>query len=193
MLGAGAGPVMIAYLVLLGAVAFQRVLELVISRRNVRTAFARGGFEVGQRHYGVMMFFHTAFLLSCAAEAIWLHRPFPGAAGFAAFAGVLLAQALRYWAIATLGWRWNTRVIVVPGEPPVTSGPYRFVRHPNYLAVIAEILLLPLVHGAWVTALAFSVGNAVLLQVRIRSEEEALGSTYASAFARRPRFIPLRR
>ena len=184
---------MTAYFVLLGAVAAERMLELAISRRNARKAFGRGGFEVGQRHYRVMIVFHVAFLLSCAVEVLWLRRPFPGAAGFAAFAGVLMAQALRYWAIATLGWRWNTRVIVVPGELPVTSGPYRFVRHPNYVAVIAEILLLPLVHGAWLTALVFSVGNAVLLRVRIRAEEEALGPPYASAFARRPRFIPSRR
>jgi methyltransferase len=178
------------YLVLLGVVAVGRVLELAISRRNARTAFARGAFEVGRRHYRVMMIFHTAFLLSCAAEVIWLRRPFPGTVGFAALAGVVLAQALRYWAIATLRWRWSTRVIVVPGAPPVTSGPYRFVRHPNYVAVILEVLLLPLVHGAWLTALVFSVGNAVLLRVRIRAEEEALGPSYADAFAGRRRFIP---
>ncbi len=103
---------------------------------------------------------------------------------------VLGAQALRYWAIATLGWRWNTRIVVVPGTAPVTAGPYRWVRHPNYVAVIAEMIALPLVHGAWLTALVFSVGNALLLRVRIRAEEQALGEPWQHAFAGRPRFVP---
>src|SRR5678815_4307251 len=93
---------------------------------------------------------------ACALEVVLLDRPFPGAVGWMALAVVLGAQALRYWAIATLGWRWNTRIVVVPGAPPVTGGPYRFVRHPNYVAVIAEMVALPLVHGAWLTALAFT-------------------------------------
>ena len=103
---------------------------------------------------------------------------------------VLAAQALRYWAIATLGWRWNTRIVVVPGAAPVTAGPYRWVRHPNYVAVIAEMLALPLVHGAWLTAAVFSLGNALLLRVRIRAEEQALGTSWQQAFAGRPRFVP---
>jgi methyltransferase len=110
--------------------------------------------------------------------------------GWLALAVVLGAQALRYWAIATLGWRWNTRIVVVPGAAPVTGGPYRFVRHPNYVAVIAEMVALPLVHGAWLTALAFTLGNAWLLRVRIHAEERALGEHWEHAFAGRPRFVP---
>jgi methyltransferase len=182
-----------AYLAFLVLLALERVLELWISRRNARASFARGGVEVGRGHYRVMAALHTAFLLSCAVEVVGLGRPFPGAPGWAALAGALAAQGLRYWAIATLGERWNTRVIVVPSEPPVVSGPYRWVRHPNYIAVIAEIALVPLVHGAWLTALAFSIANAALLTVRIRAEERALGGAYAVAFAGRPRFIPGRR
>ncbi len=91
--------------------------------------------------------------MACALEVVLLQRPFPGAPGWAGARGVLGAQALRYWAIATLGWRWNTRIVVVPGAAPVTAGPYRCVRHPNYVAVIAEMIALPLVHGAWLTAL----------------------------------------
>ena len=105
-------------------------------------------------------------------------------------AGAARAQGLRYWAIASLGDRWNTRIIVLPDAAPVTRGPYRFVRHPNYLAVVVEIACLPLIHGAWFTALAFSLGNAALLYVRVRSEEAALGARYATAFAHRPRFVP---
>jgi methyltransferase len=103
---------------------------------------------------------------------------------------VALAQGLRYWAIFTLGERWNVRILVLPNAAPVTRGPYRWVRHPNYVAVVMEILLVPLVHGAWLTAAAFTVANAVVLRIRIRAEEAALGPGYAAAFAGRPRFIP---
>jgi methyltransferase len=102
----------------------------------------------------------------------------------------LFAQGLRYWAVATLGDRWNVRVIVWPDSAPVTHGPYRWIRHPNYVAVIAEMALVPLIHGAYWTALAFSAGNAALLWVRIRVEEQALGESYSHAFGQRPRFIP---
>ena len=124
------------------------------------------------------------------AEVLVFDRPFPGALGWAALALALAAQGLRYWAITTLGPRWNTRVIVVPGLPPVTGGPYRVMRHPNYVAVITEMAVIPLVHGAWMTAAVFSLGNALLLFVRIRAEEAALGEGWADAFADRPRFVP---
>ena len=179
-----------AYLALLALVALERGGELVLSARNARLARARGGVETGQGHYPVMAAFHALFLVSCALEVVLLHRPFPGAAGWVALGVVLAAQALRYWAIGTLGWRWNTRIVVVPGASPVTAGPYRFVRHPNYVAVIAEMVALPLVHGAWLTALVFSLGNAWILRVRIRAEERALGDAWRNAFAGRPRFVP---
>jgi methyltransferase len=178
------------YLGLLLAVALERGVELVLSARNARLARARGGVESGQGHYPVMAVFHGVFLLACALEVALLHRTFPGAVGWVALAVVLAAQGLRYWAIATLGWRWNTRIVVVPGAAPVTGGPYRFVRHPNYVAVIAEMVALPLVHGAWLTALIFSLGNVWLLRVRIRAEEHALGAPWEQAFAGRPRFVP---
>jgi methyltransferase len=176
------------YWVFLALLALERVGELVLSRRNASRAFARGAVEVGQRHYRVMAAFHTLFLLACAAEAT--RRSFPGALGWAALGGALAAQALRYWAIATLGERWNVRVIVLPGAVPVVAGPYRWVRHPNYVAVCLEMLCVPLVFGAWWTALAFSAGNALLLLVRIRTEEKALGDSYSQAFAATPRFFP---
>ena len=179
-----------AYLGLVALVALERGVELVLSARNARLARARGGVETGQGHYPVMAVFHALFLVACALEVTSLHRPFPGAVGWVALAVVLGAQALRYWAIATLGWRWNTRIVVVPGAAPVTAGPYRWVRHPNYVAVIAEMLALPLVHGAWLTAAVFSLGNALLLRVRIRAEERALGVSWENAFTGRPRFVP---
>ena len=151
---------------------------------------ARGGTELGQRHFRVMTLLHTAFLVACVCEVVFLRRPFPGTLGWAALAVALLAQALRYWAVFTLGDRWNTRIIFIPGAQPVTTGPYRFIRHPNYLAVILEFLAVPLIHGGYLTAAVFSLANAVLLAVRIRAEEAALGLPYARAFSRRPRFIP---
>ena len=178
------------YLALLALVGAERLFELWLSTRHARRALARGAVEKGQAHFRVMSAVHTLFLFSCAAEVIALHRPFPGALGWAALAGILGAQGLRYWAVATLGERWNVRILVVPGAQPVTSGPYRFVRHPNYVAVVAEMILLPLVHGAWLTAALFSLLNAALLRVRIRAEENALGEAYAHAFAHRPRFLP---
>jgi methyltransferase len=178
------------YTDLLAVVGVERLVELRLSRRHAGRAFARGATEAGRAHYRVMVAFHVLFLAACVAEPRLLDRPFPGALGWIALAGVLVAQALRYWAIATLGERWNTRIIVLPDAAPVTGGPYRFLKHPNYLAVVAEVALLPLVHGAWLTALAFSLGNAAILAVRIRAEEAALGPRYAVAFAGKGRLIP---
>jgi methyltransferase len=137
-----------------------------------------------------MAAFHSLFLLSAAAEAIVLKRPFPGMLGWIALGGTLGAQALRYWSVVSLGSRWNTRIIVFPGMPPISRGPYRFMRHPNYLAVIVEIACVPLIHGCWLTAAVFSIGNAMLLWVRIRAEEAAMGPRYALEFGGRLRLVP---
>ncbi len=179
-----------AYTALLTLVGLERVAELLISKRNAAAAFAKGAVEVGQAHYKVMAVFHTLFLLSCVAEPWLLGRAFPGLLGWVALTGAVLAQLLRYWAITTLGPRWNTRIIVLPEAPPVTAGPYRFLKHPNYLAVVIEMVCLPLIFGGFLTALVFSLGNAAILFVRIRAEEQALGSKYASAFAGKSRFVP---
>ncbi|WP_437489530.1 isoprenylcysteine carboxylmethyltransferase family protein [Sorangium sp. So ce1014] len=181
------------YLGFLGAVSLERLAELFISRRNARRAFAKGGVEVGQGHFRVMALMHTAFLAVCALEVGALDRPFPGLVGLAALAAALLAQAMRYWVIATLGEQWNVRIIVVPGAAPVSGGPYRYLRHPNYAAVIVEMVAIPMIHGAWLTALVFSALNAAVLHVRIRAEEEALGPSYAARMGGLPRLVPGRR
>ncbi|MGK3995627.1 isoprenylcysteine carboxyl methyltransferase family protein [Sorangium sp. So ce1024] len=181
------------YLAFLGAVSIERLAELVLSRRNARRAFARGGVEVGQRHFRVMALMHSAFLAACALEVVLFDRPFPGLLGAAALVVALLAQGLRTWVIATLGEQWNVRIIVVPGAAPVSGGPYRYLRHPNYAAVIIEMAAIPLIHGAWLTALVFSVLNALVLTVRIRAEEEALGPSYAAQMGGLPRLVPGRR
>jgi methyltransferase len=107
-------------------------------------------------------------------------------AAIAALTAAVLAQALRWWAIATLGGRWSTRIIVIPGAPPVVGGPYRLLAHPNYLAVAVELLAVPLIGGALVTAALATLGNVLLLAIRIPAEERALGLTWARAFGRAP-------
>ncbi|WP_069735984.1 isoprenylcysteine carboxyl methyltransferase family protein [Streptomyces sp. EN27] len=162
------------YTALVLAAAAERLAELVVARRNTRWSLARGGVESGRGHYPAMVALHTALLAGCLAEVHLADRPFPPVVGWAMVAAVVAAQALRWWCIRTLGPRWNTRVIVVPGLPRVTGGPYRWLSHPNYVAVAAEGLALPLVHGAWVTALVFTTLNTALMAVRIRCEDEAL-------------------
>ena len=179
-----------AYLAFLALFGAERVAELLLSRRNARIALARSGVESGADHFRWMAAVHALFLPACAAEVLLLRRPFPGALGWACAAAALLAQGLRWWAIASLGWRWNVRVIVVPSEPPVRRGPYRFLRHPNYVAVAVEMLCVPLAHGAFLTALVFSLLDALLLRARIRVEERALGPAWEREFSRVPRFIP---
>jgi methyltransferase len=177
-----------AYIALLALVGVERIAELLLSRRNARLAFARGGVETGAAHFRWMSLLHAIFLPACALEAS--RREFPGAIGWAALALLLCAQALRWWAIASLHESWNVRVIVVPGAQPKRSGPYRRVRHPNYIAVIVEMFAIPLIHGAWICALVFSALNALVLRVRIRDEERALGPSWEREFSQVPRFIP---
>jgi methyltransferase len=176
------------YYALLVLIACERVAELLLSRRNARIAFAHGAVESGARHFRVMTVLHLLFLPCCALEASF--RAFPFALGWASLGLALAAQGLRWWAIGSLGWRWNVRVIAIPGEPPLRRGPYRFVRHPNYVAVCMEMLFVPLIHGAWLCACGFSLANALLLRVRIRAEEQALGRAYQQAFDGVPRFLP---
>jgi methyltransferase len=181
------------YVGLIGTVALERLVELAISTRNARRAFAAGGIEAESRgFYAAMVGLHAAFLVAAPLEVALFARPFVPAVGWPMLSLVALAMALRYWAIAALGERWNTRVIVVPGRPAVDSGPYRFVRHPNYVAVIVEMLALPLVHSAWLTALLFSAANAWLLARRIVHEEAALAAhaDYVTRLGDRARFLP---
>jgi methyltransferase len=162
------------YTVLVLAVGLQRLGEMAVSRRNAAWALARGGVETGRGHFPAMVVLHTGFLLGCVAE-VWLTgRPFLPALGWPMLALVVACQGVRWWCVAALGPRWNTRVIVVPGMPLVTAGPYRWFAHPNYAVVVVEGVALPLVHTAWVTALVFTVLDAGLLTVRLRVERRAL-------------------
>jgi methyltransferase len=181
-----------AYIVFLSLVGLERIYELHVSAKNAAAAKEQGGFEVGQRHFVAMKILHTAFLIGCGAEALFLHRPFIPELGIPMFAIALLMQGLRYWAVTSLGEAWNVRVIVVPDRLVTLKGPYKFLRHPNYLAVIIEGIALPLIFSAWITAIAFTVLNAVILFIRIRCEEQALKDHcgYEKAFGNKKRFVP---
>jgi methyltransferase len=158
----------------LALLVVERMIELFLSSRNARRALATGAVESGSGHYPAMVLFHSAFLLAAAAEPLLVTRPWPLAASLAALCVALAAQGLRWWAVATLGPRWTTRIVVRSGTPLETTGPYRFLHHPNYLAVALELAAVPLIGGAVVTALVATIGNALLLAVRIPAEERAL-------------------
>ena len=164
------------YVGLVLLVGLERLVELVVSERNRRWSLARGGVETGARHYPAMVALHVGLLVGCVVEVTVADRPFLPWLGWPMLALLIASQVLRWWCIGTLGRQWCTRVIVVPGLPAVTGGPYRWLRHPNYLAVAVEGFALPLVHTAWVTALVFTVANALLLRIRIATEARALGA-----------------
>src|SRR4051794_2933192 len=174
------------YVAFLGLVGVERLVELVVSRRNLAWSLARGGTEHGRGHYPVMVLLHSALLVAPVVEVAVADRPFLPWLGWTMVAVVAATQALRWWCIRTLGPRWNTRVVVVPGLPLVRRGPYRLLSHPNYVAVAVEGVALPMVHTAWVTAVVFTALNMPLLAVRIRAEEAAMAAAVAAPAARHP-------
>ncbi len=170
----------------------ERILELAISARNQRRALAQGGVLVREDPYGWIVGVHSLFMISAPLE-VWRLEPIsiPGLA-WSMLVVMVASMALRYWAIYSLGERWNTRVICVPGLAAVHTGPYRWIRHPNYVAVGLEVFALPLMGGAWRTAILFGIANLLVLRWRIRVEEQAL-SRYADwerIFAGQSRFVP---
>jgi methyltransferase len=183
------------YTALVAIVALMRLGELALSHRNIGRLFERGAVEVGGSLYPWMVAVHTVFLMACVAEVWLLDRPLFPVLTAAMLAVLIVAAVLRWWVISTLGDRWSTRVIFVPGEPPMTRGPFQWLRHPNYLAVILEFAALPLVHTAWLSAVIFSIANGVILRFRVRTEEAALaaGSEYDRLMYDRPRFHPRRK
>ncbi len=164
----------IAYTVLIALIAVQRLWELEISKRNLLALRTRGGHEIGEGHYPWMVALHAAFLVSCVAEVWLLDRPWRPVVGLISMLVLIAALILRWWSLRALGDRWTTRVVVVPGEQLVTSGPYRWFRHPNYVAVVIEIAAIPMLHCAWITAVTFTLANLALLKVRVGAEEGAL-------------------
>lgn len=163
------------FVLLIALVAAERIVELVVARRNERWSRQRGAIEAGAGHYPAMVALHTGLLVGALLEAGLAPRAFLPSLGWPMLALVVAAQGLRWWCIATLGRQWNTRILVVPGLSRVARGPYRLLGHPNYVAVVVEGAALPLVRSAWITALTFTVLNALLLGVRIGVENRALG------------------
>ena len=161
-------------------VAAQRIAELVISARHARRVRSRGAREFGAGHFPFIVTVHVLFFVCLAAEVVFLGAR-PGSAWPLWLALWLGAQALRYSAISALGERWNVRVLVLPGEPLVRSGPYKFLRHPNYVAVVTELIAASLLFGAWRTAIVITTLNAIALRIRIRAEENALATASAGA------------
>jgi len=156
-------------IVILALVTLQRLFELWLSNRNTARLLARGAREYGRSHYPLIVAVHALWL----ASLWWLAPGRPADAFWLAI--YVLLQLARIWVLATLGPRWTTRIIVLPQVPLVRRGPYRFVDHPNYVVVIGEIAVLPLVFGLWQLALIFSLLNGAVLWVRIRAENRALG------------------
>ncbi|KZZ86355.1 isoprenylcysteine carboxyl methyltransferase family protein [Bacillus sp. SJS] len=170
-------------LIILFVIVLQRISELIIARSNEKKLKSQGGIEYGQEHYPYMVCMHAAFLLSLIAEVLLLHRTISPI--WMVFVPVIFfSQAIRYWAIASLGIRWNTKIILMPEEQVVITGPYQYFRHPNYVAVTAEILFFPLLFEAYGTAILFTILNVMMLSVRIPAEERALKAhtNYQSAF-----------
>jgi methyltransferase len=163
------------YYLFILAIGVQRLVELVVARRNAKWSIAHEGKEFGRGHYPAMVSMHALLLVSCVVEVWVLGRPFVPWLGWPMVAVVVLSTVVRWRCVAALGKHWNSRLIVIPGAPLVRHGLYRWVRHPNYVAVAAEVAALPLVHSAWLTAIVFSIANALVLNVRIRAENAALG------------------
>jgi methyltransferase len=156
---------------ILAAVALQRVGELFLARRNTSKLLARGAVEVARKHYPLMVALHAAWLISLFV----LGRDQP--VNVPALLVYLVLQGLRFWVMRTLGPRWTTRIIVLPEQPLVSAGPYRFLSHPNYAVVVGEIAVLPLVFNLPFVALVFTILNAVVLAIRIRAENRALAAS----------------
>lgn len=182
----------IGFLLLLAVVAALRLVELRISRRHQLRLVANGAAKVLEPRFRWMVMLHTAVLLGAALEVLLLKRPFFPVLAAVMFAIFIAANALRWWVIRTLGDHWNVQVMDSTRLGVVTSGPFQFVRHPNYAAVFTEMLALPLIHTAWITALAGSLAHLAVLGQRLSTEERVLFANpeYRTAMGGKPRFLP---
>jgi methyltransferase len=175
------------------AVILQRLLEVHLSDRHATEILQRGGKEHGDNLLGAVKVLQVSWWVAMIAEVWYFHRPFIPALASVALAATITGQVLRYLSMQALTWRWTLPIMTVPNLPVVKSGVYRYLRHPNWLGVILEIAFLPLIHSAYLTAFAFSLGNAWLMSQRIPAEEQALSenTNYAAVFANKPRFLSL--
>jgi methyltransferase len=182
----------ILFLALLLAVAALRIFELRISKRHQRRMTSRGAAKVKDPYFRWMAMFHTLVLIGAAAEVVFLHRPFLPALAAPMFVLFIAANLVRWWVIRTLGEHWNVQVVDSTKLGFVASGPFRHVRHPNYAAVFVELIALPLIHTAWITALAGALAHVIVLSLRLSVEDPVLLSNpdYAATMGSKPRFLP---
>lgn len=181
---------MVFYL-FVGLIIFQRITELVIARKNEAWMKKQGAMEFGQGHYPAMVAIHTAFFLFFIAEVTLLNKQLSDYWPVL-LALFLFAQGMRIWALASLGRFWNTKIIILPGAKVIKRGPYKIIKHPNYLIVTIEILVIPLMFNAYITMALFTLLNILILSIRIPAEERALKelTKYESALTNQGRFLP---
>ena len=181
-----------AYLALLALVGVGRLIELRISRRNQCRLEKQGVRKIVEPHFRWMVITHAGVLAGAAAEVLLLHRPLIPSLAIVMTALLVFANALRWWVIRTLAEHWNVEVMASSRVGVVAAGPYRWVRHPNYVAVVIELFSLPMIHTAWITALAGTLANLEILRRRLRVEEGVLMAdpAYRSAMGAKPRFLP---
>jgi len=170
--------------IVISIVILQRLVELVVAKRNEKWMRSQGAFEAGSAHYPIMVAMHIAFFISLLAEVILLDRSL-SSMWIILLVIFLTAQVARIWCLTSLGKFWNTKIIILPGADVVQKGPYKWVRHPNYIIVTTELLVLPLIFGAYSTAIIFTLLNVWMLSVRIPAEEKALkeATNYRETFS----------
>jgi methyltransferase len=182
---------MLAIYIFIALVIMQRIVEVMIANRNARWIKSQGGYEVGKEHYKYIVVLHALFFVSLIIEVTVIDSGFVfwTVAPLIIF---LLAQFGRVWALSALGRFWNTRIMILPGAKVVAKGPYRYLRHPNYVIVVTELACLPLIFQAYWTAILFTIMNALVLSIRIKVEEKALEdvTNYKDVFKKRKRFVP---
>ncbi|MGM0899840.1 MAG: isoprenylcysteine carboxyl methyltransferase family protein [Bacillota bacterium] len=173
-------------------IIIQRLTELAIARKNERWMKAKGAVEFGSGHYPIMVLLHSAFIITLIFEVLYFQREL-SRFWFLLLVGFLFTQAMRIWALRSLGPYWNTKIIVLPGAKVVKKGPYQFIKHPNYVIVALEIILIPLLFNAYTTAVLFTMLNIMILSVRIPAEERALTewTSYDTELEGHRRFLPL--
>lgn len=182
----------IAFLALVGCVAIERLVELQVSRRHQRDLANSGAHKYHDPHYRWMILLHAGVLIGAAVEVVLLRRPFLQWLAFSMLLLFALATLLRWWVIRTLGIHWNTEVVNSAPLEVVSRGPFRWIRHPNYLGVFVELIALPLIHTAWITATFAAIGNTFVLRNRLRIEEPLLETApaYRATMSGKPRFLP---
>ncbi len=182
----------ILFLALLLAVAAMRIFELRISKRHQQEMAARGAAKVNDPNFRWMALFHTLVLIGAAAEVVFLRRPFLPSLAIPMLVLFITANIVRWWVIRTLGEHWNVQVMDSTRLGVITSGPFRYVRHPNYAAVFVEMIALPLIHTAWITAITGAIAHVIVLTLRLSTEERVLlaNPDYAAAMGSKPRFLP---